>query len=185
MKDGKIPKEALPKLSSDEGYVMQEQHGHHVAVHHHLQNPRESSASVYPFFSNTRLLHLHYRIISHLASLDMVLLSFLKYFIGGCGSKHPKILNFIVHSPCKATHVIGQVELSYRSSHNWLSKASSHFSFLYKTGFCFPIYSNCSSFQFHRCGPYARRLGSRLSLEELGIPRLIKLYPCHVIRIMK
>lgn len=47
------------------------------------------------------------------------------------------------------------------------------FPFLYKTDFCIPIYSNCSSFQFHRCGPYARRLGSRLSLEELGIPRLI------------
>lgn len=44
--------------------------------------------------------------------LDMagVLLPFLKWFIGGPGSKGPKILNFVVRSPWSTIDIIGQVE---------------------------------------------------------------------------
>lgn len=44
--------------------------------------------------------------------LDMagVLLPFLKWFIGGSGSKGPKILNFLVRSPWSTIDVIGKIE---------------------------------------------------------------------------
>lgn len=44
--------------------------------------------------------------------LDMagVLLPFLKYFIGGPGTKGPKILNFLVRSPWSTVDIVGQVE---------------------------------------------------------------------------
>ncbi|KAL6984619.1 Alpha/beta hydrolase domain-containing protein wav2 [Sarracenia purpurea var. burkii] len=44
--------------------------------------------------------------------LDMagVLLPFLKWFIGGSGSKGPKILNFVVRSPWSTIDVIGQIK---------------------------------------------------------------------------
>ncbi|XVE70672.1 hypothetical protein DITRI_Ditri10aG0089300 [Diplodiscus trichospermus] len=44
--------------------------------------------------------------------LDMagVLLPFLKWFIGGPGTKGPKILNFLVRSPWSTIDVIGQVK---------------------------------------------------------------------------
>lgn len=43
--------------------------------------------------------------------LDMagVLLPFLKWFIGGAGSKGPKVLNCLVRSPWSTIDVIGQV----------------------------------------------------------------------------
>ena len=43
--------------------------------------------------------------------LDMagVLLPFLKWFIGGSGSKGPKVLNFLVRSPWSTIDVIGEV----------------------------------------------------------------------------
>jgi len=43
--------------------------------------------------------------------LDMagVLLPFLKWFIGGTGSKGPKILNFLVRSPWSTIDIVGQV----------------------------------------------------------------------------
>ena len=40
-----------------------------------------------------------------------VLLPFLKWFIGGSGSKGPKILNFLVRSPWSTIDVIGQVDM--------------------------------------------------------------------------
>lgn len=45
--------------------------------------------------------------------LDMagVLLPFLKWFIGGSGSKGPKILNFLVRSPWSTVDVVGEVRL--------------------------------------------------------------------------
>ncbi|GKV49939.1 hypothetical protein SLEP1_g56660 [Rubroshorea leprosula] len=45
--------------------------------------------------------------------LDMagVKLPFLKWFIGGPGSKGPKILNFLVRSPWSTIAIVGQVEL--------------------------------------------------------------------------
>ncbi|XP_047336540.1 alpha/beta hydrolase domain-containing protein WAV2 isoform X2 [Impatiens glandulifera] len=44
--------------------------------------------------------------------LDMagVLLPFLKWFIGGSGSKGPKVLNFVVRSPWSTIDAIGQVK---------------------------------------------------------------------------
>ncbi|GAU33169.1 hypothetical protein TSUD_206280 [Trifolium subterraneum] len=44
--------------------------------------------------------------------LDMagVLLPFLKYFIGGSGSKGPKILNFVVRSPWNTIDVVGEIK---------------------------------------------------------------------------
>ncbi|XP_043721995.1 alpha/beta hydrolase domain-containing protein WAV2-like [Telopea speciosissima] len=44
--------------------------------------------------------------------LDMagVLLPFLKWFIGGSGSKGPKILNFVVRSPWNTIDIIGQIK---------------------------------------------------------------------------
>ncbi|GLT47775.1 hypothetical protein SLA2020_214380 [Shorea laevis] len=44
--------------------------------------------------------------------LDMagVLLPFLKWFIGGPGSKGPKILNFLVRSPWSTIAIVGQIE---------------------------------------------------------------------------
>lgn len=52
--------------------------------------------------------------------LDMagVLLPFLKWFIGGPGSKGPKVLNFLVRSPWSTIDVVGKVRLNslkYRS----------------------------------------------------------------------
>lgn len=50
--------------------------------------------------------------------LDMagVLLPFLKWFIGGSGSKGPKLLNFLVRSPWNTIDVVGEVRiLSYCS----------------------------------------------------------------------
>lgn len=43
--------------------------------------------------------------------LDMagVLLPFLKWFIGGSGSKGPKLLNFLVRSPWRTIDVVGEV----------------------------------------------------------------------------
>lgn len=41
-----------------------------------------------------------------------VLLPFLKWFIGGSGSKSPKILNFLVRSPWTTVDVIGQVRIN-------------------------------------------------------------------------
>ncbi|KAH8482352.1 hypothetical protein H0E87_029696 [Populus deltoides] len=43
--------------------------------------------------------------------LDMagVLLPFLKWFIGGTGSKGPKILNFLVRSPWSTIDIVGQI----------------------------------------------------------------------------
>lgn len=43
--------------------------------------------------------------------LDMagVLLPFLKWFIGGSGSKGPRILNFLVRSPWGTIDIIGEV----------------------------------------------------------------------------
>lgn len=38
-----------------------------------------------------------------------VLLPFLKWFIGGSGSKGPKLLNFLVRSPWSTIDVVGQV----------------------------------------------------------------------------
>lgn len=38
-----------------------------------------------------------------------VLLPFLKWFIGGSGSKGPKALNFLVRSPWSTIDVIGEV----------------------------------------------------------------------------
>lgn len=47
--------------------------------------------------------------------LDMagVLLPFLKWFIGGSGSKGPKILNFLVRSPWSTIDIIGEVRLHF------------------------------------------------------------------------
>ncbi|KAF7143325.1 hypothetical protein RHSIM_Rhsim05G0012900 [Rhododendron simsii] len=44
--------------------------------------------------------------------MDMagVLLPFLKWFIGGSGSKTPKVLNFVVRSPWSTIDVIGQIK---------------------------------------------------------------------------
>ncbi|XP_019191952.1 PREDICTED: protein bem46 isoform X1 [Ipomoea nil] len=44
--------------------------------------------------------------------LDMagVLLPFLKWFIGGSGSKGPKLLNFVVKSPWNTLDVVGQIK---------------------------------------------------------------------------
>ncbi|GKV13938.1 hypothetical protein SLEP1_g24897 [Rubroshorea leprosula] len=44
--------------------------------------------------------------------LDMagVLMPFLKWFIGGPGSKGPKILNFLVRSPWSTIAIVGQIE---------------------------------------------------------------------------
>lgn len=44
--------------------------------------------------------------------LDMagVLLPFLKWFIGGSGSKGPKVLNFVVRSPWSTIDVVGQIK---------------------------------------------------------------------------
>ncbi|KAJ4708819.1 protein bem46 [Melia azedarach] len=44
--------------------------------------------------------------------LDMagVLLPFLKWFIGGSGSKGPKILNFLVRSPWSTVDVVGEIK---------------------------------------------------------------------------
>lgn len=44
--------------------------------------------------------------------LDMagVLLPILKWFIGGCASKGPKVLNFLVRSPWSTIDIIGQVK---------------------------------------------------------------------------
>ncbi|KAJ6731307.1 hypothetical protein OIU79_002606 [Salix purpurea] len=38
-----------------------------------------------------------------------VLLPFLKWFIGGTGSKGPKILNFLVRSPWSTIDIVGQI----------------------------------------------------------------------------
>lgn len=45
--------------------------------------------------------------------LDMagVLLPFLKWFIGGSGSKGPKILNCLVRSPWSTVDIVGEVRL--------------------------------------------------------------------------
>ena len=45
--------------------------------------------------------------------LDMagVLLPFLKWFIGGPGSRGPKVLNFLVRSPWSTIDVVGKVRL--------------------------------------------------------------------------
>lgn len=40
-----------------------------------------------------------------------VLLPFLKWFIGGSGSKGPKLLNFLVRSPWSTIDVVGEVRL--------------------------------------------------------------------------
>lgn len=47
--------------------------------------------------------------------LDMagVLLPFLKWFIGGPGSKGPKVLNFLVRSPWSTIDVVGKVGTNY------------------------------------------------------------------------
>ncbi|KAG5547102.1 hypothetical protein RHGRI_012958 [Rhododendron griersonianum] len=44
--------------------------------------------------------------------LDMagVLLPFLKWFIGGSGSKNPKVLNFVVRSPWSTIDITGQIK---------------------------------------------------------------------------
>jgi len=44
--------------------------------------------------------------------MDMagVLLPFLKWFIGGSGSKSPKVLNFVVRSPWSTIDIIGQIK---------------------------------------------------------------------------
>ncbi|KAI8553399.1 hypothetical protein RHMOL_Rhmol05G0013100 [Rhododendron molle] len=44
--------------------------------------------------------------------MDMagVLLPFLKWFIGGSGSKTPKVLNFVVRSPWSTIDIIGQIK---------------------------------------------------------------------------
>lgn len=38
-----------------------------------------------------------------------VLLPFLKWFIGGSGSKGPRLLNFLVRSPWSTIDVVGEV----------------------------------------------------------------------------
>lgn len=57
--------------------------------------------------------------------LDMagVLLPFLRWFIGGSGSKSPKVLNFLVRSPWSTVDVIGQVSMELLELLS-LSKAS-------------------------------------------------------------
>lgn len=46
--------------------------------------------------------------------LDMagVLLPFLKWFIGGSGSEHPKPLNFLVRSPWMTIDVVAEVRFN-------------------------------------------------------------------------
>lgn len=53
--------------------------------------------------------------------LDMagVLLPFLKWFIGGPGSKGPKVLNFLVRSPWSTIDVVGKVGLNSSNYHSF------------------------------------------------------------------
>ncbi|KAE9464555.1 hypothetical protein C3L33_03542, partial [Rhododendron williamsianum] len=73
--------------------------------------------------------------------LDMagVLLPFLRWFIGGSGSKSPKVLNFLVRSPWSTVDVIGQVSMELSNSQSFSSLACKMRWFLQCTCECYML----------------------------------------------
>ncbi|KAG5243494.1 protein bem [Salix suchowensis] len=66
---------------------------------------------------------------------DKFLLPFLKWFIGGTGTKAPKLLNFLVRSPWSTIDIVGQLNWLFSELHFWKWQLQFGDSFLFFDSF--------------------------------------------------